>query len=194
MQFMPSEVYFAKHFAMGIKGSINGGFFLDKRNSQRTEERIIEDNINGKLGEIFIYNILGVNNVTGIMDFDLYDGRVGDRFDIITTADVKIDVKVSSPRAKCIMVEVGKYANWERTEFPDYLCMVSMSKNDDKYTPNYMFGIDFESFKQRCTLYSRGDNIPNTNFPLKADNYIITIDQCETDPKHLIRYCKGRDG
>ena len=62
---------------------------MDGRNAIRTAEKVNEDNVKGKLAEMFLFNVLGVNGITGQMDFDIYDEGIGDSFDIITTADVK---------------------------------------------------------------------------------------------------------
>jgi hypothetical protein len=190
----PSEIYFASEFAKKIVSNIDNKDFMDGRNIIRTRAKVNEDNIKGKLAEIFVYNILGVNNISGVMDFDIYDEGIGDGFDIVTQSGVKIDVKASTDRAKCIMVELKKAQMWSRLGYPDYLCMVAVSESNYTFNSKYIFGVDFKSFMDIARLYKRGDNIPNTRSQLKADNYIITMDQCFTDPKHLIRYCKGWNG
>ena len=91
------------------------------------------------------------------------------------------------------MVELKKAQFWERHGYPDYLCMVAVHPTDLGFKSEYLFGIDFQTFKTTAKLYQRGERIPNTLVPLKATNYIITKDQCSTNVADLVKYCKDAD-
>lgn len=176
----PSEVYFANRFAVEISknNKIDNKDFYDCRNATRTEQKVFEDNLRGKLAELHICNIIGSCGLTCQMDFNIYRNGIGDDFDIIVN-NKAIDVKASTPRAKCLMVEVTKFKRWMDTKkHPDFLCMVSVEPYEEKWTTEYMFGIDWHTFLTKAKLYRRGDNIPNTVVQLKAANVIVTSDNC----------------
>lgn len=186
----PSEIFFAMNFANKIFGHIDGRDFYDSRNASRTSDKQLEDNIRGKLGEIAVANYIGRLGFISQLDFDIYESKgQGDNFDVIANGK-SIDVKVSSPNARCLMVERNKWESWHnRNMFPDYLSMVSVSGSGTNYEVLYKFGITWEKFKDKSKLYERGNDIPNTRFPLKADNYIVTVDDCE-DILGLGKYIK----
>jgi hypothetical protein len=183
MEITYSERYLAEGFAEKIVGNIDSKDFMDSKNARRSNQKVLEDNVKGKIAEIAVANyIWQATKIKSKMDFEIYEMGIGDDFDIIANG-VSIDVKASSPRARCLMVEYKKRRSWDMLGCPDYLCMVSAEMNE----AHYLFGIPFSEFEERAILYRRGDSIPNTNFPLKADNYIITADECYGHA-HLAEY------
>ena len=189
MIMTPSEVFLASEFAKKIIKNISNRDFYTSQNARRSDEKVFEDNLKCKLTEMNVCNHLGINGIHSRMDFEIYDIGVGDDFDIIANGKY-IDVKASSPRAKCIMVEVNKAKKWRDSgKAPDYFSMVSVTENNGVYGTSYMFGASKVVFSKNAKRYKRGDKIPNTNCTLKADNYILTSDHCE-DLKGLIDFIK----
>jgi len=192
MKMTATEIFFARTFATKIFGHIDGRNFHDSRNATRTQKKQMEDNIRGKLGEMAVANYIGLMGIPSLMDFEIYDSKgKGDDFDVIANGKA-IDVKVSKPNSRCLMVERKKWESWHsRKHFPDYLSMVSVTGDNMKYEVNYMFGITWEKFKDKSKLYERGDDIPNTRYPLEADNYIVTVDDCENNVE-MARFIKNK--
>jgi len=186
-QLTPFECEIANQFAKKIVGNIDQRDFMDGRNTERSSEKLFEDSAKGKKAEIFIYDVLGDNQIQASIDFDIYDKGIGDDGDLVAN-EKAIDVKASSPRAKCLLVEKKRMDLWEKVgKVPDCLCMVAV--NGDFCT--YIFGCSFKTFKRDAILLKRGDCIPNTNVPLKADNYVIRRDQCSTNINDLVEFIKN---
>jgi hypothetical protein len=192
MKMTSSEVFLATEFSKKIVGNIDNKDFMDHRNKRRTNKKVLEDNIKGKLAEMFICNGLGENGIKSVMDFEIYDEGVGDDFDIICD-EFKIDVKASSPKAKCIMVEENKMKSWESRGKPDYLLMVSTYNSGSNWYCEYVCGISMEEFLVKGKLLQRGENIPKTTFPLKANNWVIHKSDCY-DTDNLIKTIRSNNG
>ena len=192
MKMTASEVFLAKNFSEKIVGNIDNKDFMDFRNKRRSPAKILEDNIKGKLAEMFVCNGLGDNSIESVMDFNIYDEGIGDDFDVVA-GDFKIDVKASSPKAKCIMVEENKMNSWESRGKPDYLIMVSVYNSGINWYCEYVAGISMEEFLTKGKLYERGEFIPNTTMSLKANNWIIHKSDCYSS-ENLIQTIRGKDG
>ena len=172
-----SEVFFAKEFSHKIVGNIDQKDFMDSRNRQRSPEKVFADNLKGKLAEIFIFNHTSKFLTNAKMDFEIYKKGIGDGFDIVSDK-VSIDVKASSPKARCLMVELDKARTWKKTGYPSFLCMVAVEEEGGMYYSEYLFGSSFDNFKKNAVLLKRGDYIPRTQMQLKADNYVLINDHC----------------
>jgi hypothetical protein len=192
MKMTASEVFLAENFSKQIVGNIDNKDFMDFRNKRRSPKKILEDNIKGKLAEMFICNGLGDNNILSTMDFNIYDEGVGDDFDVVVD-DFKIDVKASSPKAKCIMVEEKKMKSWEARGKPDYLIMVSVYNSGINWYCEYVAGISMDEFLTVGKLYKRGEFIPNTTMSLKANNWIIHKKDCFTS-EDLVKKIRSTNG
>ena len=179
----------ADEFARKIVGNIDNRDFMDSKNAWRSPKKLFDDSSKGKRAEIFIQNILKANNIFSTVDFDIYKKGVGDDGDVIVNGK-SIDVKASSPRARCLMVEESRVNMWESVQKTPYcLCLVSVDGDDC----TYKFGCSYSLFMEKANLLKRGDFIPNTGVPLKANNYVISIDKCKTDINDLIKFIE-RDG
>jgi hypothetical protein len=186
---IPADINRAEEFGRNMVGNIDPKDFMDGRNAFRSPEKLLEDSAKGKKAEIFIYNAFVKNNIEAEIDFGIYEEGIGDDGDIIVLGQT-IDVKSSSPRAKCLMVEEKRFNIWEeKGKNPDCLCMVAVDNN----VCEYMFGCSYKTFKTHSVLLKRGEYIPNTNVPLKANNYVIQEEKCKTDVIDLIRYIKTED-
>ena len=178
MKMTHSEIYFCANFAKDMIGNIDNKDFYDGRNDTRNPVKVFEDNLKGKLAELHVFNRLGDKGLIGEMDFAIYEKGIGDDFDIIVN-NKSIDVKASTPAAKCLIVEETKIKTWkDNGKFPDYLCMVAVSEVGDSWETKYAFGITWEAFKKSAKWYDRGDTIPNTMVKLKAKNAIVTQEDC----------------
>jgi hypothetical protein len=121
------------------------------------------------------------------MDFEIYNKGKGDSFDVVSDVG-SIDVKASSDRAKCILVEVEKAKSWKRNiGYPDYLSLVSVTETENGFLSKYVTGADFETFKSKSTVMRRGELIPNTSTPLKADNYVLTKEKCSCEIENILK-------
>jgi len=189
MKPTPFEILMCNEFARKILGNIDGNDFMDVRSKRRTPEKIKEDNIRGKLAEVFICNAIGRKGISSILNFDIYEEGIGDSFDVISNGK-SIDVKASSPFAKCLMVEESKMKSWKSSDPPDYLCMVSIGLDLDI---RYMFGLPYERFAVQSAFMERGCFIPNTRVPLKTSNHVVTRDKCDIGHMHLVRFLTGEN-
>ena len=180
-----AEVFFTRKFCNDIVDNIDASPFGDKRNKERNKSEIYKDNLKGKLAEIFIFNEVAKFCNKPKIDFEIYEKGVGDHFDI-QSSDFTVDVKASTPRARCLMVEVEKQKTWKNTTgYPSYMCMVAVTEEDDEFYSEYLFGLDFDSFRNKCKRYNRGDNIPNTNVQLRTDNFLVHRQHCSEDISDL---------
>ena len=182
----PFECKIAEDFANKIVDNIDQRDFMDGRNTHRSKEKLFEDSSKGKKAEIFIFNVLGDNGIKAEVDFNIYKKGIGDNGDVIAN-NKSIDVKASSPRARCLMIEEKRVQIWDNTDkAPNCLCMVAV--NGD--TCEYLFGIGYKSFRKKAKLIKRGENIPNTKVPLKASNYVLERSECGSNIESLVRYIK----
>jgi hypothetical protein len=182
MKMTATEMFVAHDFATKIVGNIDQKDFMDGRNARRSSSKVHEDNVKGKLAEMFIMNKLGEVDVLTTLDLNIYELGKGDDFDIVAN-DKSIDVKASSPRARNLLVELDKFKSW-RTNAPNYLCMVAV----DGDTVEYLFGTTFTNFCANAILIKRGELLPNTRTALKASNLVINVNQCSTNVDDLTDY------
>jgi hypothetical protein len=88
---------------------------------------------------------------------------------------VSIDVKASTMKANWLMVEVPKAQIWhKKRRYPDFIVMVGV----DGDNATVLFGADINTFRSHKEIHKFGACIPNTNVPLKADNYMLHSSQC----------------
>jgi len=176
--FTPSEMFFARKFANDVAGNIDENDFKDSRNVSRTQSKVIEDNIKGKLAEILVYNLIG--NKDAEMDFNIYEKGIGDGFDIVVNG-LSIDVKASTMRSKWLMFEERTAKGWAKP--PDYMCLVGIEGDKGEY----LFGSDIKTIRKNCQLIERGSNIPNTQVPMKASNFMVNK-ASSFDSSHIVQY------
>lgn len=167
-------------FAKEMVQNNNNKSFHDSRAISRSDSIVFDNILNGKLSEVFVSNLLFEKGIKNFLDFNIYNHKKGDNGkDILINADLFIDIKSSTLKAKYLLVDAGTLKYWKSIrEAPPYLCMIGVGKTGNNWTVKYKGGINTIEFLDKGEMKKRGEKLPNTSCILEADNYALNLDLC----------------